>query len=394
MLHDNDPVIVSAVRTPLGGFGGRLSTTGATNLGAIVIHESLARAGIEKELVKEVIMGIVLPCGYGQNPARQAAIKAGIPMSTGCLTINKVCGSSLMAAIIAAEFVKSGYADIIVAGGMENMSMAPYYIPNARFGARMGETKIIDHMVHDGLWDIVNDFHMGISNDIISETYHISREEQDRYALRSYEKALASIKNGIFKEEIVPVTVKGKKGEEIFDTDECPRPTSMEALSKMKPAFQKNGYATAGNSSVISDGASAVVITSSKKAKELGLTPMARIVAAGSDGLELKFVLIAPTKSIPKVCKSAGIPIEKIDLHEINEAFAGSTVAVMKILGLDENKVNVHGGCVAMGHPIGASGARVLTTLLYEMKRRKAQLGEASLCLGGAEAVTMIVENI
>ncbi len=394
MLHDNDPVIVSAVRTPLGGFGGTLSTTGATDLGAIVIHESLARAGIEKELVKEVIMGIVLPCGYGQNPARQAAMKAGIPMSTGCLTINKVCGSSLMAAIIAAEFVKSGYADLIVAGGMENMSMAPYYIPHARFGARMGETKIIDHMVHDGLWDIVNDFHMGISNDIISETYHISREEQDRYALRSYERALASIKNGIFKEEIVPVTVKGKKGEEIFDTDECPRPTSMEALSKMKPAFQKNGYATAGNSSVISDGASAVVITSRKKAKELGLTPMARIVAAGSDGLELKFVLIAPTKSIPKVCKSAGIPIEKIDLHEINEAFAGSTVAVMKILGLDENKVNVNGGSVAMGHPIGASGARVLTTLLFEMKRSKATLGAASLCLGGAEAVTMIVENI
>ncbi len=394
MQHDNDPVIVSAVRTPLGGFGGTLSTTGATDLGALVINESLMRCGIEKDDVKEVIMGMVLPCGYGQNPARQAAIKAGIPMSTGCLTVNKVCGSSLMAAIIAAEFVKSGYADLIVAGGMENMSMAPYYIPNARWGARMGETKLLDHMVHDGLWDIVSDFHMGISNDIISETYNISREDQDRYALRSYERALASIKNSTFKEEIVPVPVKVKKEEKIFDTDECPRPTTMEVLSKMKPAFQKNGYATAGNSSVISDGASAVVITSRKRAKDLGLTPMARIVASGSDGLELKFVLIAPTKSIPKVCKAAGIPIDAIDLHEINEAFSGSTVAVMKILGLDESKVNVNGGSVAMGHPIGASGTRVLTTLLYEMKRRKATLGEASLCLGGAEAVTMIVENI
>jgi len=394
MQHDNDPVIISAVRTPLGGFGGKLSKTGATDLGAIVIQEALARCGITKEQVKEVIMGIVLPCGYGQNPARQAAIKAGIPMATGCLTINKVCGSALMAAVIAAEFVKSGYADVIVAGGMENMNMAPFYLPDARWGARMGETKLVDHMVHDGLWDIVNDFHMGISNDLISEKYHISREDQDRYALRSYERALNSIANGVFKDEIVPVTIKSKKGDEIFDTDECPRPTSMEALSKMKPAFQKNGFATAGNSSVISDGASAVVITSRKKAKELGITPLVKIVGTGTDGIELKYVLLAPINSIPKVCKSAGIPLEKIELHEINEAFAGSTVAVMRLLGLDEEKVNVNGGCVALGHPIGASGARVLTTLMYEMKKRKATLGEASLCLGGAEAVTMIVENI
>jgi acetyl-CoA C-acetyltransferase len=235
---------------------------------------------------------------------------------------------------------------------------------------------------------------MGISNDLISEKYHISREDQDRYALRSYERALNSIANGVFKDEIVPVTIQSKKGDEIFDTDECPRPTSMEALAKMKPAFQKNGFATAGNSSVISDGASAVVITSRKKAKELGITPLAKIVGSGTDGIELKFVLLAPINSIPKVCKSAGIPLEKIELHEINEAFAGSTVAVMRILGLDEEKVNVNGGCVALGHPIGASGARVLTTLIYEMKKRKATLGAASLCLGGAEAVTMIVENI
>ncbi len=394
MLQDNDAVIVSAVRTPLGGFGGSLSGTGATDLGAMVIEESLMRAGIEKEMVQEVLMGIVLPCGYGQNPARQAAIKAGLPMSAGCLTINKVCGSGLMAAMLASEFVKSGYADIVVAGGMENMSMAPYYLPKARWGVRMGQAEISDHMVHDGLWDIVNDFHMGISNDLISEKYGVSREEQDKYALSSYEKALDSIKNGIFKDEIMPVRIQSKKGDTVFDTDECPRPTSMELLAKMRPAFQKEGFATAGNSSVISDGASAVVVMNYRKAKELGISPLLRVVAYGSGGIELKYVLMAPIKSIPKVCRKAGIDLGRIDLHEINEAFSGSTVAVSRELGLDPGKVNVFGGSVALGHPIGASGARVLTTLAYGMKRQNAALGEASLCLGGAESVTMIVENI
>jgi acetyl-CoA C-acetyltransferase len=296
--------------------------------------------------------------------------------------------------MIAAQFVASGYADIIVAGGMENMSMAPFYIPKARWGARMGQAGILDHMVHDGLWDVVNDMHMGISNDLISVKYGVSREEQDAYALGSYDKSLKSIQEGVFKKEIVPVAIQSKKGEVLFDTDECPRPTSLELLAKMKPAFQKEGFATAGNSSVISDGASALVVMKYGKAKELGITPLVKIVASGSDGLELKFVLMAPVKSIPKVCKKAGIGIGSLDLHEINEAFAGSTVAVMKELELDPGKVNVNGGSVALGHPIGASGARVMTTLIHEMKRRGSALGQASLCLGGAESVTMIVENI
>ena len=394
MIKDNDAVIASAVRTPLGSFGGSLSDIGATDMGAMVIEEALNRAGIEKNLVDEVIMGMVLPCGYGQNPGRQASIKAGITMSAGGLTVNKVCGSGLMSAVIGAEFVKTGYAGIIVAGGMENMSMAPFYIPRARWGARMGPAEITDHMVHDGLWDVVSDFHMGISNDIISEEYGVSREDQDGFALKSYEKSLSSIDNGVFRDEIVPVKIKTKKGEINFDTDECPRPTSMEMLSKMKPAFQKNGYATAGNASVISDGASALVVTSYGRAKELGIQPLVKIVASGSDGIDLKHVLIAPMKSIPKVCKKAGIDISSIDLHEINEAFSGSTLTVIRELGLDPEKINVNGGSVALGHPIGASGARVMTTLIYEMKRRGAALGQASLCLGGAESVTMIVENI
>jgi acetyl-CoA C-acetyltransferase len=395
MLKDTDAVIVSAVRTALGSFGGSLSTVGGTDLGAIVIEESLRRAGIAKDLVQEIIMGMVLPCGYGQNPARQAAIKAGIPMESAGLTINKVCGSGLMAVMLASEFVKTGYADIVVAGGMENMSMAPLYIPKARWGGRMGEMKMIDHMVHDGLWDVVSDFHMGISNDLISAKWGISREDQDRYALSSYEKSLNSISTGRFNDEIIAVNVKDKKGKEVpFAVDECPRPTTLDALAKMKPAFQKEGFATAGNSSVISDGASAVVVMSYRRAKELGIKPLVRVVSYGAAGIELKYVLMAPIKSIPKVCAKAGIGIRDIGLHEVNEAFSGSTLGVMRELGIDQAKLNVNGGGVAMGHPIGASGARVLTTLMYEMKRRGAALGQASLCLGGAESVTMIVENI
>jgi acetyl-CoA C-acetyltransferase len=394
MLKDTDAVIVSAVRTPLGSFGGSLSKTGATDLGALVIGEAVARASIDKSEVQEVIMGMVLPCGYGQNPGRQAAIKANIPMEAGGLTINKVCGSGLMAIAIASEFIKTGYTEIAVAGGMENMSMAPYYEPSARWGARMGDVKLMDHMVHDGLWDVVNDFHMGISNDIISDKWGISRKDQDLLAFKSYEKALKSIADGKFRDEIIPVSITDKKGERIFDTDECPRETSLEVLSKMKPAFRKDGYATAGNSSVISDGASAGVVMSYRAARERGIKPLVKIIASGSAGIELKHVLAAPINSIPKVARKAGIDIQKIDIHEINEAFAGSTLCVMRVLNLDEARVNINGGSIALGHPIGASGARVLTTLIYEMKRRNATLGQASLCLGGAEAVTVIVENI
>ncbi|HDP81350.1 MAG TPA: acetyl-CoA C-acyltransferase, partial [Spirochaetes bacterium] len=323
MLNPRDPVIVSAVRTPLGSYGGSLAATGATDLGAMVIAEAVKRAGIKKEDVQEVHMGMVLPCGYGQNPARQAAIKAGIPMESACVTLNKVCGSGLMAAIIVSEFIRTGYCDIAVAGGMENMSMAPYYLPGARWGARMGDAELRDHMVHDGLWDIVNDFHMGISNDLVSEKWKVSREDQDRYALASYTRALASIKGGRFNDEIVPVEVKNRKRETVlFDKDECPRDTSIEILSAMRPAFQKEGFATAGNSSVISDGASAVVVMSYEKAKALGIEPLVKIVASGSAGIELKYVLMAPIYSIPKVCGRAGLKPADIDLHEINEAFS------------------------------------------------------------------------
>lgn len=395
MIHDRDALIVSAVRTPLGSFGGSLSKTGATDLGALVIGEAVRRAGIEKGEVDEVMMGMVLPCGYGQNPGRQAALKAGIPVDAGCITVNKVCGSGLMTAMLAAELVKSGYADIIVAGGMENMSMAPYYLPGARWGERMGNAPLLDHMVHDGLWDVVNDFHMGISNDLISEKWGVNREDQDRYALESYERALRSLETGAFADETVEVKVKDRKGNEaLFKVDECPRPTSMEALSKMKPAFRKDGYATAGNSSVISDGASAVVVMSGASARERGIRPLARVRASGSAGIELEYVLMAPIYSIPRVCKKAAVALKEIEIHEINEAFSGSTVAILRELDLDPQRVNVNGGAVALGHPIGASGARVLTTLIHEMKRRGAALGEASLCLGGAEAVTMIVENV
>ena len=393
MQSDSDAVIVSACRTPLGSFQGGLSKIPATELGAIVIKESIKRSLLQPEDVDEVIMGMVLPCGYGQNPARQASIKAAIPFEKCAITVNKVCGSGLMAVMLAAQYVKTGFADIVVAGGMENMSAAPHYLPDSRLGIRMGTGNLIDHMVHDGLWDVVNDFHMGISNDIVSEKWNISREDQDTFACDSYRRAVGAIEKGVFLEEIVPVTYQDRrKGTITIDTDECPKPTSMERLSKMKPAFQKEGYATAGNSSVISDGASAVVVTSRQMALDRGLPVLAKISAYGAAGIKLEHVLMAPIHSIPKTLKKAGLQISDIDLHEINEAFAGSTVGVMRELDIDRAKVNVNGGSVALGHPIGASGARVLTTLIHEMKRQNLNLGEASLCLGGGEAVTMIIE--
>jgi acetyl-CoA C-acetyltransferase len=394
MKNENDVVLLSACRTPLGVFQGGVSKLPATDLGAIVIKEAIKRAGLRPEDVDDVIMGMVLPCGYGQNPARQASIKSNIPVEKGALTVNKVCGSGLISLVIAAQYVTTGFADIAVAGGMENMSAAPHYLPNSRLGIRMGTGELLDHMVHDGLWDVINDFHMGISNDLISEKWGVSREEQDAFACMSYERAVNSIKEGRFVEEIIPVDIPDrKKGTVTIDTDEGPRPTSMAALSAMKPAFQKNGYATAGNSSIISDGASALAVTSRKKAREMGLPVLAKIVASASAGIDLKYVLMAPIYSIPKALKRAGMDISDIQLHEVNEAFAGSTFAVRRELGIDEEKLNVNGGSIALGHPIGASGARVLTTLMYEMGRRKAEIGQASLCLGGGESVTMIIER-
>jgi len=389
-----EAVIVSAVRTPLGSFNGSLGSIGATDLGAIVIEEAVKRAGIEKSDVNEAIMGMVLPCGYGQNPAKQAAVKADLPWEVECITINKVCGSALKSVMLAAQAIQLGDADVVVAGGMENMTMAPYYLEKARFGFRMGAGTLQDHMMHDGLWDIVNDFHMGISNDLCSEKYGVSREDQDRYAAESYRRTLASISAGTFKDEIVPVSVPQRKGEPlIFSQDECPRETSYELLAKMKPAFQKDGFATAGNASIISDGAAAVVVMSRDKAEQLGCSVMATIGAQASAGMDMKYVLVAPILAIPKCLEKEGISIADVDLFESNEAFSGSTVAVLKELNLNPEKVNVNGGSVALGHPIGASGCRILVTLLYEMIRRDKKTGLATLCLGGGEAVAMIVKR-
>lgn len=387
-------VITSAVRTPLGNFNGSLSGIGATKLGALVIEEAIRRSGIDKSEVDEAIMGMVLPCGYGQNPAKQAAVLAGLPWEVECMTVNKVCGSSLKAVMLAAQAIQTGDAEVIVAGGMENMSAAPYYLEKARNGYRMGPGVIQDHMVHDGLWDIVNDFHMGISNELCSEKYHISREEQDRYAELSYSRAMDAIGSGRFVDEILPVSIPQRKGDPItFSVDECPRETTYEQLSKMPAAFKKGGLTTAGNASIISDGASAVVVMSREKAQELGCPVMATVGAQASAGLDMKYVLVAPILAVPKCLKKEGIGINDLDLFEVNEAFAGSTLAVIRELGLDIDKVNVNGGGVALGHPIGASGTRVLATLLYEMIRRDSKTACASLCLGGGEAVALVVRR-
>ena len=388
-------VITSAVRTPIGNFLGTLSSFSATDLGGWVIEEAVKKSRIPKEAVDEVIMGNVLPFGLGQNPARQAMIKAGLPMSGGAITVNKVCGSGLKAVMLAAQAIMVGDAEVIVAGGMESMSRTPYYLENARTGYRLWDGKLVDGMVRDGLWDVVNDYPMGFTAEIQSKKFNISREEQDQFAYESNTKALKAIREGKFKEEILPVPIPSKKGEPtLFEMDEGPRDPDLQAMAKLKPDFKEDGVVTAANSSKISDGASALVLMSKEKAQSLGVNPIVRVGAQGAAGVELEDVLVAPIRSIPKVLKKAGLSVEDIDLFEINEAFAATTLAVIKTLGIDKNKVNVHGGAVALGHPIGASGARVLTTLLYAMKDRGAKRGMASLCLGGAEAVSLIVERI
>jgi acetyl-CoA C-acetyltransferase len=371
-----------------------LSKIGATDLGAHAMKAAIQRAGIDPKVIDECIMGMVLPCGYGQNPAKQAAVKAGLPWEVESITVNKVCGSSLKAVMLAAQAIQCNDADVVIAGGMETMSMAPYYMEKARWGHRMGPGKIEDHMVHDGLWDAVNDFHMGMSNELCCDRWDISREEQDRFAAESYRKACEAVKAGRFVDEIAPVAIPQRKGDpKIFDTDECPQETSFEALSKMKAAFKKDGRGTAGNASIISDGASALVVMSEERAKALGCTIMAEIGAQASFGIDMKYVLMAPIYAIPKVIKKQGITLSDVDLFEINEAFSGSSVGINKVLELDPDRVNVNGGSVALGHPIGASGARVLITLLYEMQRRDLKTGLASLCLGGGEAVAMVVNR-
>ncbi len=388
-------VITSAVRTAIGNFLGALSSFSATELGGKVIEEAVRRSNIRKEDVDEVIMGNVLPFGLGQNPARQAMIKAGLPMAGGAITINKVCGSGLKAVMLAAQVIMAGDAEVVVAGGMENMSRVPYYLDNARTGYRLWDGKLVDGMVHDGLWDIVNDYHMGFTAEIQSVKFNISREEQDRFAHESNLKAMKAIREGKFKEEILPIALPSKReGPTLFDTDEGPRDTDLQALARLKSIFKEGGVVTAGNSSKISDGASALVIMSHERAKALGVKPMAKVGAQAAAGVELEDVLVAPIQSIPKALKKAGFTLKEIDLFEINEAFSATTLAIIKALGIDRERVNIKGGAVALGHPIGASGARVLTTMLYAMKDSGAKRGMASLCLGGAEAVSLIVERI
>ncbi|AYD40198.1 acetyl-CoA C-acetyltransferase [Clostridium fermenticellae] len=386
-------VIASAVRTAIGKFGGTLKDVSAVDMGAAVIKEALKRANVNSENVDEVIMGNVLQAGLGQNPARQALIKAGIPEEVPGFTINKVCGSGLRAVSLAAQLIKTGDEDIIVAGGMENMSRAPYILNKIRWGERMGEGKLVDEMIQDGLWDAFNQYHMGITAENIAEQWGITREMQDEFSLSSQQKAEAAIKGGKFKDEIVPITIKNRKGEKVFDTDEFPRfGSTIEGLAKLKPSFKKDGTVTAGNASGINDAASALVIMSEEKAKELGIKPMATILSYGTRGLDPKIMGYGPFYATKKALEKANLTIDDMDLIEANEAFAAQSLAVARDLKFDMSKVNVNGGAVALGHPIGASGARILTTLLYEMKKRNSKKGLATLCIGGGMGTAIIIE--
>jgi acetyl-CoA C-acetyltransferase len=387
-------VIVSAARTAIGAFQGVLSRIPATDLGAYAIAEAMKRAGISSDGLDEVIMGNVLPCGLGQNPARQALIKGGLSHDVAAVTINKVCGSGLKAVMMAAQAIMVNDADVIVAGGMESMNLAPYFLEKARTGYRMGHDKLLDSMMHDGLWCHINDFHMGMSAELCAEKYDVTRKDQDEFALNSYNKALKARTDKGFNREIFPVEIPQRKGPPIlFDSDEVVRETSMEALTRLQPAFKKDGTVTAGNASKISDGAAAVVLMAREKADALGLKPMVRVGAQCSVGIDPKYVLVAPIDGIPKVLDKAGLTADDIDIFEINEAFSSSSVAIIKTLGLDPGKVNLRGGAVAMGHPIGASGTRILVTLVHLMEDNGAKRGLATLCLGGGEAVCLIVER-
>jgi acetyl-CoA C-acetyltransferase len=397
MAAFDEVVIISACRTAVGKFQGSLADLSAPQLGAVVVREAVKRAGLNSDQVDECIMGNVLPAGLGQNPARQAAIFGGLSPATGAMTINKVCGSGLKAVALAAQAVQTGNSSIVVAGGMESMTNAPYLLPQARKGYRLGNGQVIDSMVHDGLWDIYNDYHMGITGENVAEKYGITREEQDEFAVHSHRKAVAAMKECRFKSQIVPVEIPAKKKGEaplLFEKDESPRAdTTIEVLRALKPAFKKDGTVTAGNAPGVNDGAAAVVVTSGPRAKELGAQPMVRIVAQATSGVEPKWVMMAPVGAVRTIWEKTGWKKDDVDLYELNEAFSVQALGVMRELGLDPNKVNVNGGAVAIGHPIGASGARVLVTLIYEMTRRNAKRGIAALCLGGGNAVAMAVER-
>ncbi len=387
-------VIVSAVRTPIGSFQGALSSLSAPQLGAIVIKEAVKRAGIKNEDVSEVIMGCVLPAGIGQAPARQATLYAGLPESVPCMTINKVCGSGLKSVMLASQAIQCGDAEIIVAGGMESMSNVPHYLEKSRAGFRMGHAQITDGMIKDGLWDVYNNFHMGNAAELCSREMNISRKEQDDFAIESYKRALSAIEKGFFREEIVEVKIKDRKGEIIVSEDEEPKKVNFEKGLSLKPAFDKDGTVTAFNASKINDGAAALVLMSKEKADELGLKPLAKVVSQISFAQKPEWFTTAPAFAIINILKKSGLKLEDVDLFEANEAFSVQCLAVNKVANLDPNKVNVNGGAVALGHPIGASGARILTTLLYAMKNRNAKRGIATLCIGGGEASAIIVEKV
>jgi acetyl-CoA C-acetyltransferase len=397
MASFDDVVIISGCRTAVGKFQGSLSDFTAPQLGAIAVREAVKRAGVAPTEIDECIMGNVVSAGLGQNPARQAAIFGGLSPATGAMTINKVCGSGLKSVALAAQAVQTGNSTIVVAGGMESMTNAPYLLPQARKGYRLGNAQIVDSMVHDGLWDIYNDYHMGITGENVAEKYGITREEQDQFALNSHRKALSAIKECRFKSQIVSVEIPAKKKgapATIFEKDEGPREdTTIEVLRSLKPAFKKDGTVTAGNAPGVNDGAAALVVTSAQRAKELGAKPMVRVVAQATSGVEPKWVMMAPVGAVRTIWEKTGWKNEDVDLYELNEAFSVQALGVMRELGLNPDKVNVNGGAVAIGHPIGASGARVLVTLIYEMIRRDLKRGIAALCLGGGNAVAMAVER-
>ncbi|HEX5890934.1 MAG TPA: acetyl-CoA C-acetyltransferase [Pyrinomonadaceae bacterium] len=391
----NEAVIISAARTPVGKFLGALKGFSAPQLGAIVVREAVKRAGVKPEDVDEVIMGCVIQAGLGQNPARQAALNGGLPNTVSAVTVNKVCGSGLKAVMLAAQGVQLGDTEIVVAGGMESMSNAPYLIPKAREGYRLGNGELIDSMINDGLWCAFENYHMGCTGEVVADEYKIGRAEQDEFATNSHRKAAAAIKAGKFKDEIVAVEIPQKKGAAlVFDTDETVREdTSVEGLGKLKPAFKPEGSVTAGNAPSVNDGASALVVTSMRRARELGVEPMGRIVGQATAGVEPRLVMMAPVEAVRKLFKKTGWSASEVDLFELNEAFSVAAVAVTRELGLDPEKVNVNGGAVALGHAIGQSGSRLLTTVLYELKRRDAHRAVVALCLGGGNAVALAVER-
>lgn len=395
MSELNEAVIISAARTPVGKFLGSLKGFTAPELGAFAIRESVKRAGVKPEEVDEVIMGCVIQAGLGQNPARQAALRGGLSPSVAAVTVNKVCGSGLKAVMMAAQAVRLGDSEMVVAGGMESMSNAPYLIPKAREGYRLGNGELVDSMINDGLWCAFENYHMGCTGELVADEYSVGRAEQDEFATSSHRKAAAAIKAGKFKEEIVAVEIPQRKGPAIiFDTDETVREdTSVDTLGKLKPAFKKEGTVTAGNAPGVNDGASAVVVTSLRRAQELGVEPMGRIVAQAVAGVEPKYVMMAPVEAVRKLFKKTGWSASEVDVIELNEAFSVAALAVTRELGLDPERVNVNGGAVALGHAIGQSGSRLLTTILYELKRRNAHRGVVALCLGGGNAVAMAVER-